>query len=82
MPTNDGKSKKLLPKYSGPYEITKILDRDRVVVRDLPGSTRSQRPYEGIVATDKIKMYETSIDSDEDLTNDDEGSISENGTKE
>ena len=46
IPANDGKSRKLLQKYSGPYEILKRLDSDHYVVRELPGSTRSRRPYE------------------------------------
>jgi hypothetical protein len=51
--TNDGKSTKLLPKYSGPYETKEILDADRFVVSDVSGSTRSRRPYEGVVSGDK-----------------------------
>jgi hypothetical protein len=47
IPTNDGKSKKLLQKYSGPYEIKKILDSDRFLITDIPGATRSQKFYEG-----------------------------------
>jgi hypothetical protein len=53
VPTNDGKSKKLLQKYSGPYVIKKILDCDRFIISDLKGTTRSQRPYEGVVSLDK-----------------------------
>jgi hypothetical protein len=73
IPTNDGKSKKLLQKYSGPYEIKKILGFNRFIVADLQGTTRSQRPYEGVVSVDKMKPYyltagsdvESSSDSDE-----------------
>jgi hypothetical protein len=73
IPTNDGKSKKLLQKYSGPYEIKKILDSDRFLITDIPGATRSQRFYEGVVPGGKIKPYvmntgsniESSDDSDE-----------------
>lgn len=70
--SNDGRSRKLLQKFSGPYEIVKILDNDRVVVRDLPGATRSQKPYEGIVAYDKLKLYETAVESEDELTYDDD----------
>ncbi|KAJ8953799.1 hypothetical protein NQ318_006646 [Aromia moschata] len=73
--TNDGKSRKLLPKFSGPYVITKILDHDRYVVKDLPGSTRSQKPYEGVIAIDKLKPYDTALESDdENITDDDNNS--------
>jgi hypothetical protein len=66
--TNDGKSKKLLPKYSGPYEIKKILDADRFVVSDVSGSTRSRRPYEGVVSGDKLKSYGMTTRSDIDCS--------------
>jgi hypothetical protein len=66
IPTNDGKSKKLLQHYSGPYEITKVLDSDRFVVRDLSGSTRSQRRYEGVVSIDKMKPYDLNSETDTD----------------
>jgi hypothetical protein len=66
IPTNDGKSKKLLQHYSGPYEITKVLDSDRFVVRDLSGSTRSQRHYEGVVSIDKMKPYDLNSETDTD----------------
>ncbi|KAJ8937624.1 hypothetical protein NQ318_003741 [Aromia moschata] len=73
--TNDGKSRKLLPKFSGPYVITKILDHDRYVVKDLPGSTKSQKPYEGVIAIDKLKPYDTALESDdENITDDDNNS--------
>lgn len=33
--TNDSRSKKLLPKYSGPYVVTKVLENDRYFVEGL-----------------------------------------------
>jgi hypothetical protein len=36
------------------------------VVRDLPGSTRSQRRYEGVVSTDKMKPYDLNSETDTD----------------
>jgi Integrase core domain. len=62
--TNDGKSKKLLPRYSGPYEITAVLDKDRYVIRDFRGSNRALRPYEGVVPVDKIKLYDINTETD------------------
>lgn len=64
--SNDGKSKKLLPKYSGPYIIVKILDFDRYLIEDLPGSKRSQKKYSGIVPSDKIKLYNVNKDESSD----------------
>ncbi|KAJ8961132.1 hypothetical protein NQ318_008812 [Aromia moschata] len=70
IPSNDGKSRKLLQKYSGPYEIVKILDKDRLVVKDLPGTTRSRRPFEGIVSTDKVKPYIDDMNDSEETGSD------------
>ena len=72
IPANDGKSRKLLQKYSGPYEVLKRLDSDRYVVRDLPGSTRSRRPYECVISVDKPKLYETLTETDESRSDADE----------
>jgi hypothetical protein len=68
--TNDGKSKKLLQKYSGPYEIKKVLDYDSFIVSDISGSTRSRRPYEGVVSGDKMKPYVMTTGSDIDCSTD------------
>jgi hypothetical protein len=68
IPANDGKSKKLLQKYSRPYLIKKVLDNDRIVITDLPGTTRSQRPYDGVVSLDKLKPYAMTPGSDVDIS--------------
>lgn len=60
---NDGKSKKLLPKYSGPYVVTKVLDYGRYVIEDLPGTRRSRKRYQGICSADKLKPYIATHDS-------------------
>ena len=43
--SNDGKSKKLLDKYVGPYEVKNVLDKDRYVIGDIKGYKVSQKPY-------------------------------------
>lgn len=48
-----GKSRKLLPKLSGPYKITKILENDRYEVCDTP-ITKKGKKYTGVYAVDKI----------------------------
>jgi hypothetical protein len=70
VPTNDGKSKKLLQKYSGPYVIKKILDCDRLIISDLQGTSRSQRPYESVVSLVKMKPYNMAPGSDIDSSSD------------
>lgn len=69
---NDGKSKKLLPKFSGPYIVKKVLDHDRYLVTDLPGAKRSQKVYTGVYPVDKLKMYIVAESSNDESS--DEGS--------
>lgn len=51
-----GSSKKLIPKFQGPYKITKIYDFDRYQVEDTP-ITRRGKSYSSVVAVDKIKPW-------------------------
>ena len=72
LASNEGKSKKLLPTFSGPYINLQTLPHDRQIVEDLPGTHRSQKFYRGIVAVHKLKPY--ILDMEEDVlseTNDD-----------
>lgn len=52
-----GESRKLEPKYRGPYIIKKVLENDRYLVADLKDIQRNQRPYESVFASDKIKRW-------------------------
>lgn len=54
-----GKSRKLEPKYRGPYEIVKSLGRDRYLVQDIEGEQQSARIYKGIIAADRLKLIST-----------------------
>ncbi|KAF0717029.1 Uncharacterized protein FWK35_00037597 [Aphis craccivora] len=47
----------LIPKFRGPYVVRKVLDRDRYIVGDIEGFQLTQRPYEGIVGPDRMKMW-------------------------
>lgn len=58
---NDGKIRKLEPRYKGPFTITKVLDHDRYDIEDLPGSKRSKKAYTGICPSDKLKPFETVV---------------------
>ncbi|KAI5635566.1 aspartyl protease domain-containing protein [Phthorimaea operculella] len=56
--SNDGKSRKLVAKYQGPYRIAKILSRDRFVIEDTPITRkRNHQPYKAIVAVDKLRPW-------------------------
>lgn len=54
---NDGKRRKTLPKYRGPFVVTAVLPHDRYIVEDLPEATRSQKKYKGVCAVDRMKLY-------------------------
>lgn len=55
--TTSGTSKKLIPKFRGPYEIKAVLPNDRYVVNDIVGFQWSKIPYEGIIDASRIKSY-------------------------
>ncbi|KAK9712095.1 hypothetical protein QE152_g25064 [Popillia japonica] len=63
---NDGKSKKLLPKYEGPFQVAKVLCNDRYEIADLPGSKRSTRKYVGVSAADHMKPFVAFSESDDE----------------
>lgn len=52
-----GKSKKLIPKFHGPYRIVKILPNDRFLVEDTPLTKKGNKRYENIIALDKIHPW-------------------------
>lgn len=52
-----GNSKKLVPRFQGPYRITKVYDFDRYQIEDTPLTRKSNRPYSTVVASDKIKAW-------------------------
>lgn len=52
---NPGESNKLLPRYSGPYRVTKILGHNRYEVSSIEGHSR--RKYQNVFAVDKIKPW-------------------------
>ncbi|KAK9745941.1 hypothetical protein QE152_g6474 [Popillia japonica] len=55
---SDGSSRKLLPKWKGHFQISKILEADRYEVWDIPGSLRARVPYKGVYAIEHIKLWE------------------------
>ncbi|CAG9133340.1 unnamed protein product [Plutella xylostella] len=70
-PSNDGKSRKLLPKYTGPFKISKVLENDRYEVSTIPGSTITKGRYSNIWSVDRIQPWITIPESE---SSDDESS--------
>lgn len=56
-PGAQGDSRKLEPKYRGPYRIAKVLPNDRYVVEDIDGIQRNQRFFSSVFAAEKIKPF-------------------------
>lgn len=52
-----GASKKLIPRYKGPYMIVKPLRNDRYLVSDVPGFQNTQRKYQGVWEPKNMKPW-------------------------
>lgn len=73
--SNDGKSKKLLPKYTGPFRITRALGNDRYEVSSIPGSSVTSKPYCNTWAADRIQPWisvPVNTDSESNSSNDEQ----------
>lgn len=68
---NPGESNKLLPRYSGPYKVTKILGNDRYEVSSIEGY--SKRAYKNVYTADTIKPWITLSGANANTTNLDGG---------
>lgn len=52
-----GINQKLAPKFKGPYQIKRVLKKNRYVVADIPGYNITQKPLNTILSSDKIKPW-------------------------
>lgn len=75
IPPATGQSRKLEPRYKGPYVIKKVLGCDRYLVGDLSDIQRTQKPFESVFTSEKLKLWcslgpeanEEDDDIDEDI---------------
>lgn len=54
---NDGKSKKLLPQYTGPYRVISVLGNDRYRIVAIPGLSSSKHKRKTTVAADRMQPW-------------------------
>jgi len=52
-----GVSSKFKPAYKGPYMIAQTLNKNRYVVKDIPGFNECPKPYNSILSPDKLKPW-------------------------
>ena len=71
-----GSSRKLMPKFKGPYMDAKVLGNDRYQIQDVPGAPRTQIPAKSVFAADRIKRWcrlsELEFEGEEETASDDE----------
>lgn len=53
---NIGESKKLLPKFTGPYKVSNVLGNDRYEICNIPGFAKTKK-YSTIVAADRMRPW-------------------------
>lgn len=55
--TKPGEEKKFKPSYKGSYLVSKTLNKNRYVITDIPGFNVTQRPYNSILSSDRLKSW-------------------------
>lgn len=75
--SSSGQSRKLVPKYQGPYRITAVYDNDRYQIQDTPITRKHGRKYNSVVVIDKIKPWLNYNRSEEDFVSNSTDSDSE-----
>lgn len=55
--TTIGTSKKLIPKYRGPYVVHKVLENDRYVIKDIENCQLTQIPYNSVLEAARMRLW-------------------------
>lgn len=52
-----GISRKLIPKFRGPYRVSKVLRNDRYLLEDVENFQQSRAPYKGVWSASNMKPW-------------------------
>lgn len=63
-PQATGDSRKLEPKYRGPYIVTRELGNDRYLIKDIPGMQITSRKFSSVFSSDKMRPWCVSFEFD------------------
>jgi len=50
-------NRKLKPDFKDPYKVTKVLDKNRYMVQDIPGYSLTSRSYNSIFSPGRMKLW-------------------------
>ena len=56
-PAKIGVDTKLKPTYRGPYLVDKVLNKNRYVIKDIPGFNVTTRQYNSILSPARMKSW-------------------------
>ncbi|RLU18550.1 hypothetical protein DMN91_008907 [Ooceraea biroi] len=59
-----GENSKLKPNYKGPYMVSKVLNNNRYVIKDIPGFNITSKPYNTIISPDRMKHWVKPINNE------------------
>lgn len=88
IPAATGDSRKLEPRYRGPYVVDRVLNNDRYLICDIDKMQRNQRRFESVFSSEKMKMWcsmgppdEAADDSDSESNEEDDINTTESANE-
>lgn len=65
-----GEDRKLKYIYKGPYQVDKVLNKNRYAIKDIPGFNPESRPYNSILSPDRLKLWIRPVQNNNDKKTD------------